>query len=86
MWGWGNERIIVGELVECVSESENVSERVTEPVTERVRGSESEWDTLPLSTWIYPDQIRTAKITPIFKTGQQSNVSKYSRISVIPCV
>jgi hypothetical protein len=33
---------------------------------------------------IFPDKLKVAKITPIFKSGEQTNVSNYRLISVLP--
>ena len=33
---------------------------------------------------IFPDLLKIAKVTPIFKSGNQTDVSHYRRISVLP--
>ena len=40
---------------------------------------------LSLSQGIFPDSLKIAKITPIFKTGETTNLSNYRPISVLPC-
>ena len=40
---------------------------------------------LSLSKEIFPDELKIAKVTPIFKTGERSSVSNYRPISVLPC-
>ena len=34
---------------------------------------------------IFPDELKIAKVTPIFKTGERSSVSNYRPISVLLC-
>ena len=34
---------------------------------------------------IFPDDLKIAKVTPIYKAGNSSNVSNYRPISVLPC-
>ena len=38
-----------------------------------------------LSTEIFPDKVKIAKVSPIFKTGKKSIKSNYRLISVLPC-
>ena len=40
---------------------------------------------LSLSTGIFPDRMKVAKVTPIFKKGEKSGISNYRPISVLPC-
>ena len=40
---------------------------------------------LSLSQGIFPDSLKIAKISPIFKTGETTNLSNYRPISVLPC-
>ena len=40
---------------------------------------------LSLTKGIVPDDLKIAKITPIFKSGEQTCVSNYRPISVLPC-
>ena len=40
---------------------------------------------LSLSKGIFPDSLKIAKLTPIFKTGETTNLSNYRPISVLPC-
>ena len=40
---------------------------------------------LSLSQGILPDNLKIAKISPIFKTGETTNLSNYRPISVLPC-
>ena len=34
---------------------------------------------------IFPDDLKIAKVTPIYKAGNSSNISNYRPISVLPC-
>ena len=38
-----------------------------------------------LSTGIFPDKMKIAKVSPIFKNGKRSIASNYRQISVLPC-
>ena len=40
---------------------------------------------LSLSKGIFADELKIAKVTPIFKTGERSSLSNYRPISVLPC-
>ena len=40
---------------------------------------------LSLQTWMFPDPLKTAKVTPVFKTGDLKEISNYRPISVLPC-
>ena len=40
---------------------------------------------LSLNTGIFPDRLKVAKVTPIFKKGEKSSISNYRPISVLPC-
>ena len=40
---------------------------------------------LSLNTGIFPDRMKVAKVTPIFKKGEKSSISNYRPISVLPC-
>ena len=39
---------------------------------------------LSLNTGIFPDRMKVAKVTPIFKKGEKSSISNYRPISVPP--
>ena len=41
---------------------------------------------LSLNNSIFPDKWKKAKVTPIFKSGDKSNVSNYRPISVVPII
>ena len=52
-----------------------------------------EWKTLlmhifnlSLSTGIFPDKIKIAKVSPIFKTDKKDLLTNYQPISVLPCL
>ena len=34
---------------------------------------------------IFPDSLKTAKVTPVYKSGNSSSLSNYRPISVLPC-
>ena len=34
---------------------------------------------------MFPDELKTAKVSPIFKAGETIDVSNYRPISVLPC-
>ncbi|XP_065666389.1 uncharacterized protein LOC136087478 [Hydra vulgaris] len=40
---------------------------------------------LSLKTGIVPEKLKIARITPIFKSGDDSNISNYRPISILPC-
>ena len=40
---------------------------------------------LSLTTGIFPDKMKIAKVSPIFKKGEKSIISNYRPISVLPC-
>ena len=40
---------------------------------------------LSLQTRIFPDPLKIAKVTPVFKTGNLKEISNYRPISVLPC-
>ena len=40
---------------------------------------------LSLSTGIFPNRLKVAKVTPIFKKGEKSSISNYRPLSVLPC-
>ena len=37
-----------------------------------------------LSTGTFPNQLRTAKVLPIYKSGEKSNINNYRPISLLP--
>ena len=40
---------------------------------------------LSLSTGIFPDKLKIAKVSPIFKNGEKDLFTNYRPISVLPC-
>ncbi|XP_065664415.1 uncharacterized protein LOC136086075 [Hydra vulgaris] len=40
---------------------------------------------LSLKSGIVPDKLKIARITPIFKSGDESNILNYRPISILPC-
>ena len=40
---------------------------------------------LSFQTGIFPDPLKIAKVTPVFKTGELKEISNYCPISVLPC-
>ena len=40
---------------------------------------------LSLKTGIFPEKMKIAKVSPIFKKGDKSILSNYRPISVLPC-
>ena len=40
---------------------------------------------LSLEEGVFPDGLKTAKVTPIFKAGDSNDVSSYRPISLLPC-
>ena len=41
---------------------------------------------ISMSTGIYPDKLKVAKVIPIFKKGSKSDVSNYRPISILTCI
>ena len=41
---------------------------------------------LTLKTGIFPDQLKKAKVIPIFKSGDRSDINNYRPISILPAV
>ena len=40
---------------------------------------------LSLEKVVFPDDLKRAKVTPIYKVGDSSDISNYRPISVLPC-
>ena len=40
---------------------------------------------LSLQTGIFPDLLKIAKMTPVFKTGDYNEISNYRPVSFLPC-
>ena len=40
---------------------------------------------LPLQTSIFPDKLKIARVTPLFKEGENYELGNYRPISVLPC-
>ena len=40
---------------------------------------------LSLSAGIFPDKLKIAKVSPIFKNGEKDLLTNYRPISVLPC-
>ena len=40
---------------------------------------------LSLEKGVFPDDLKIAKVTPIYKAGDNSDISNYRSISVLPC-
>ena len=40
---------------------------------------------LSLKKGIFPDRVKIAKVTPVFKGGDSVDLSNYRPISVLPC-
>ena len=40
---------------------------------------------ISLEKGVFPDDLKIAEVTPIYKTGDNSDVSNYRPISVLPC-
>ena len=40
---------------------------------------------LPLQTGIFPDKLKIARVTPLFKEGENYELGNYRSISVLPC-
>ena len=40
---------------------------------------------LSLEKRIFPDELKIAKVTPIYKTGEENGLGNYRPISVLPC-
>ena len=40
---------------------------------------------LPLQTGIFPDKLKIARVTPLFKGGENCELGNYRSVSVLPC-
>ena len=38
-----------------------------------------------IKTGVFPDTLKIARVTPLFKGGDPTNISNYGPISVLPC-
>ena len=38
-----------------------------------------------IETGVFPDTLKIARVTPLFKGGDPTNISNYGPISVLPC-
>ena len=40
---------------------------------------------LSLEKRIFPDELKTARVTPVYKTGDENDFGNYRPISFLPC-
>ena len=52
----------------------------------RVKGAVVTISNLSTTNGIHPDDLKKAKVTPIFKKGENHDINNYRRISVLPVI
>ena len=40
---------------------------------------------LPIETEVFPDKLKTSRVTPVYKASDSSHLTNYTPISVLPC-
>ena len=40
---------------------------------------------LSIDTGVFPDQLKIARVSPVYKAGDSSDLSNYRPVSVLPC-
>ena len=45
-----------------------------------------EMDYCPISTGVFPDEWKLARVVPVFKKGIRSDINNYRPISIIPII
>ena len=64
---------------------DNINVNVIKKIYEELKTSLMQIFNPSLSTGIFPDKIKIAKVSPIFKNGEKDLLTNYRPISVLPC-
>ena len=64
---------------------DNINVNVVKKVYEELKSPLMQIFNLSLSTGIFPDKLKIAKLSPIFKNGEKNLVTNYRPVSVLPC-
>ena len=64
---------------------DNINVNVVKKIYEELKTPLMRIFNLLLSTRIFPDKLKIAKVSPIFKNGKKDFLTNYRSISVLPC-
>ena len=64
---------------------DNINVNVVKKIYEELKTSLMRIFNPALSTGIFPDKLKIAKVSPIFKNGEKDHLTNYRPISVLPC-
>ena len=64
---------------------DNVNVNVVKKIHEQLKTPLMRVFNLSLSTGIFPDKLKIAKVFPVFKSGEKYLLTDYRPISVLPC-
>ena len=64
---------------------DNINVNVVKKIYEELKTPLMRIFNLLLSTRIFPDKLKIAKVSPIFKNGEKDFLTNYRLISILPC-